>query len=196
MVELNAHGTLPTHFYVTAANRDLGIALLNPDAFSSIPLVVVARESTGRELGKALLQLPPHGHRSFNLHALFPHLPPGYQGVVEITHPTETVYFVAWAVQAEGGLMSTLPSGRLSWPPPPVERLDTVFSRIATAAREVDEAAFSALTLIMDMSEQKKALECYASSTGTIRISAAVSELFGDSDAELAYLIAHEFGRL
>lgn len=195
VVELTAHAVTPTHTYAAAANADLGIALANPDPWDWITLEVVLRNSSGSYVGSRTVTLPPLGHRSFNLRSLFTTLAPGFEGIVEIRHPNRPVYFAGWAVQAERGLMSTLPSGRYVWPPSHRERIISVYARIMTAARTAEPSVFGPRVQLSIGSERQ--INAYAYRTGDrIQINLATSELFGDAEAELAYVIAHELGHI
>ncbi|MDW8131330.1 MAG: M48 family metalloprotease [Bryobacterales bacterium] len=194
-VELTAHGTLPTHTYSAPANAELGIALGNPDSTDSVTLEVMLRNTAGSDVGRRSVTLPPLGHRSFNLGTLFGGLAPGFYGLVEISHATRPVYFVGWAVHAEGGLMSTLPSGNWPWPPSHKERIYSVYVRVTGAARLVDPEVFGQVPQLLIGTERQ--INAYAFRTGDrIQINLATSQLFSDAEAELAYVVAHELGHI
>lgn len=195
VVELTAHATLPTHTYTAIANASLGIALGNPDSTNSITLDVMLRNTAGSDVGRRSVTLPPMGHRSFNLGTLFGSLAPGFEGIVEISHASRPVYFAGWAVHAEGGLMSTLPSGRWAWPPSHAERIISVYTRILNAARMLKVDALQQAPRLLIGAERE--INAYAYKTGDrIQVNLATSELFGDAEAELAYVIAHELGHI
>jgi hypothetical protein len=193
-VELTAHATLPTPRYLSLANPETGIAVANTSWSAWRTLNVAVRDAGGSLLGTRSLSLPPYGHRAFNLRELFPGLPADFIGTVVLHDPTE-VSFVAWTVHAEGGLMSTLPSGRYPWPPPHWERIVAVFTRILDVGRRVVPSAFTQ-DVSLDISPDP-VVNAYAyRSEGRIQINLAMSELYGDAEAELAWVVAHEMGHI
>jgi len=194
VVELTAHSTLPTLRYLSPANPQLGIALANPYADTWRTVALELREASGNLVGTRSVSLPPLGHQAFSLGSMFPGLPTEFTGTVELSHPTQAC-FVAWTVHVEGGLMSTLPSGRYPWPPPHQERIWAVFLRILDAARTLVPDTFTRqVTLELSSAAQVNA---YAYSSGDrIKVNLATSQMYGDAEAELAWAVAHEMGHI
>jgi hypothetical protein len=194
VVEVTAHSTLPTHRYVSYANPQLGIAVANPTGGAWQTVALELHDTSGNLVGTRSISLPPLGHRAFNLGSLFAGLPTEFVGTVTLDHPTQ-VCFVAWTVNAEGGLMSTLPSGRYPWPPPHWERIWAVFLRILDAAERVLPETFTR-PVALEISGAAQ-INAYAYSTGDrITVNLASSEIYGDAEAELAWMVAHEMGHI
>jgi hypothetical protein len=194
-VEITALATLPTLTYDSVATAQLGIALANPWE-SATTVIVQLRDANGTPLSSLPLTLPPLGHRAFNLGGLFSGLPADFRGTVSIssaeTSPPHD--FVAWTVYADTSVISSLPSGRYAWPVPHHERIVTAFSKLHAAAETIFPDVFRPpvkLKILLD-----KEVNAYASGGEEVGVYLALSELIGDADSELAFVIGHELAHI
>lgn len=194
VVELTAHSTLPTLRYLSPASSQLGIALANPHGEEWRTVALELRDASGNLVGTRSVSLPPLGHQAFNLGSMFPGLPTEFTGTVLLSHPTQAC-FLAWTVHVEGGLMSTLPSGRYAWPPPHQERIWAVFLRILDVARTLMPDAFNR-PMALEISSAAQVNAFAYSSGDRIKVNLATSQMYGDAEAELAWAVAHEMGHI
>jgi hypothetical protein len=108
-------------------------------------------------------------------------------------------YFLAWTLNGDSGVISSLPSGRLAWPISHGERILLVYAKVFDAAQRalsglgVDLTAAPATTLQIS---SDPVINAFASPNGTVQINLALSELISDSPSELAFAIAHELGHM
>ncbi len=189
--EVTAEPTLPTSSYISVANRELGIAIGNPFKDASIPVLMRLRQP-GVVGGDQVVHVPALGHKSFVLSQYYPNMPSDYSGLVELRPGHSWDRFVAWTMHTEQDVRSALPSGASERPIAVWERIRLVYSRILDAAKRL-QMLNSAPTL--DISYERK-IDAYAIGDHTIRVNAAVSELIGDSQSELAAVIGHEMGHI
>ncbi len=196
MAEIADQATSPTIGYTSFASRNLGIAVANIYT-SSLSYVINVRDSEGQRIGSTTFVLSPLGHTSFTLWERFPFLALNFVGTVDIS-PTgqDPNMFVAWTLNSsDAGLLASLPSGRYAIPISHHDRIWKVFQRIkATAVRlyPTDFANGVKLNISYDRVINAQALRADSS----ITIFAAISELIGDSDSELAAVIAHELAHI
>lgn len=198
-VEVSAAATLPSPLYRSPApNRALGLAVANARSSGPISLRVTARDTEGNRLGSAAFSLPPLAHTSFNLHQKLPNLPSSFVGSVEVIAEQPTDQFVAWALNSDGSVLSTLPSGTQSWPV-------SHWGQICLVYRRVFSAAQSTLAGIVDLNSPPIALDissdrvinAFATGDGRrIQINLALAELISDSPSELASVVAHELAHI
>lgn len=194
-VEITALATQPTLTYDSVATAQLGIALANPWE-SATTVAIELRDANGTRLGSLPLALPPLGHRAFNLGGLFSGLPADFRGTVSISsvdaNPPHD--FVAWTVYADASVISSLPSGRYAWPVPHFERIATAFWKLHAAAETMFPDVFRPpvkLRILLD-----KEVNAYARGGEEVAVYQALSELIGDADSELAFVIGHELAHI
>lgn len=199
-VELSASATLPSPAYQSPANRNLGIALAN---VYSVPISVSVRayDQGGAAVGSALLPLSPREHRSFNLWEVLPALPSKFIGSVQMWPDVPSYVFLAWTLNEDGGLLSTLPSGRIEWPIAHWDRIWLVFQKALEAAKLRYPAAnwdTPPVTLKIDPRlygrDGRDVINAFSSTDGSVRIPYSISELISDSQSELGWIVAHEVG--
>jgi hypothetical protein len=173
---------------------------------------VSAFDQNGNPAGSAQVTLPPLGHQSFNLAQLIPSLPANFLGSVVMapaTQAEEASQFLAWTLNEDLGMLSTLPPGRLEWPISHYDRIWLVFSRVLDAARQLypsvnfDGAQGMAQgPVVLDTPFQYTDPNTHQTSfnassnrvTGHLMIPYSISELMSDSPSEIAFITAHELG--
>jgi hypothetical protein len=187
-----APATLPSYIYRSAASRNTGIALANVYD-TPITATVTARHQDGSDLGTASVPLPALGHWSGNLYTLFPGIP-DFLGSVEITTTTQPNLILAWTLNEDGGMISTLPPGRNEWPISHWDRIWLVYLKVLDVAERLDPVVFSSpITLRM---RYEREVNAYARGGNEIGVWIGLSELISDSPSELAWALAHELGRI
>ena len=198
-VELSAPPTLPSSQYLSLATRELGVAVANISG-SAKSYQVTAINSSGTNLASALIGVPGLGHYSFNLSQVLPGLPADFSGSIVITPQIPGDQVVAWTLNVERGLISTLPSGPLDWPVSHNDRIQLVFKRLLAVA----PALLSSLGNNLSLQNAPKlvmapdtAINAFTSnSSDTVQINLALAELVSDSPSELAFLLAHELAHI
>lgn len=194
-VEVTALATQPTLTYDSVATAQLGIALANPWE-SPTQVSIELQDANGNRLGALPMSLPPLGHRAFNLAGLFTGLPPDFRGTVSIssaeTSPPHD--FVAWTVYADSSVISSLPSGRYAWPVPHAERIATAFTKLHAAAEAAFPDVFRTPVKLKILGD--KTVNAYAAGGQEVAVYLALSELIGDADSELAFVIGHELAHI
>ncbi len=194
-LELSAPATLPTSRYLSLATHDMGIALANVSgAIKTFQIAAV--DSSGTTVGTTTILVPGLGHKSFNLYQMMPSLPTDFSGSVVITPQDPGDQVVAWTLNVEGQLISTLPSGPLEWPISHADRIQLVFQRLLAAGPSVPGSNLSLTTVPNLVMSPDLEVNAFANSNQTIQINLALSELVSDSPSELAYLIAHELAHI
>lgn len=190
--QISAEATLPTIRYISPATASLGVAIANPFSASSISVNLSLTDSEGRSLGNtASVTLPPNGHTSFNVSDKFP--VGSFSGTLKISAANAPGdQFVAWTLGEDGGLLASLPSGRLEWPVSHWERIWLVYQQVVdTAIRAglIDTAPELKI-------ESARIVNAYARNGTTVGVYLALSELISDSPSELAYVVAHEVAHI
>lgn len=193
-VEISAPASLPSVRYRSIANRSLGVALGN--VFNS-PITVVLRafDAGGNNVGSRNITLCALCHTSFNLSSFSEDFPRDFEGMIEIAGSEPTTVFSAWTLNAERGLLSSLPAGGVSWPGGHEEKIWRAFRKVVAAAAQIHpEANLLATRLDIQYSSQINAFATRGD--GTVHITLALAELIADSPSELASVIAHELGHI
>lgn len=200
-LELSAPATLPTTRYTSLATRDVGVAIANPtNAAKSFQLT--ALDSSGNALGTTVIGIAAFGHKSFNLSDAegLPGLPVGFSGSIVITPQIPGDQFVAWTLNVERNLLSTLPSGPQEWPVSHTERIKLVYNRLLAAAPFLLQGLGNNLSLQnppnLVIGADIAAATASASSNQNVQINTTLSELVSDSPSELAFLIGHELAHI
>lgn len=206
-LDLTAPATLPSSLYRSAANSKLGIALANVYGVS-MSVVVRALDQNGATVGSGQVNLPPVGHRSFNLNQLIPSLPANFLGSVEMAPTSLGWQFLGWTANEDSGMLSTLPAGRAEWPISQYDRLWLVFLRVLDAAGQLypqvtfngpqglAQGAVELTTpfIYIDPKTNQPVFNAVSYLSGEVRIPYSVSELISDSPSEIAFIVAHELG--
>jgi Zn-dependent protease with chaperone function len=197
--QVSAPATLPSPVYWSSANNLLGIAIANPFSSGTANMTLQAIDSQGQTVSQTTLSLGAMQHTSFNASQKFPNLPTNFTGTVKIFGQTASDYFLAWTLNTDSGVLSSLPAGRAEWPVSHWERIWLVYQRVLDAAQRtlipkgVDLTAAPAAHLQITF---EQVINAFANSDGTVQINAALSELISDSPSELAFAVAHELGHI
>jgi hypothetical protein len=162
---------------------------------SATQVDVELRDANGALMGTRTISLPAFGHTAVNLGSLFSGLASNFRGTVALSPSVNTFReIVAWTVYADPEVITSLPPGRFAWPVPHWERIWTAFLKIHAVAEEVFPDAFS--TAVKLKITDDKVVNAYAAAGTEVGVYTALSELIGDSDSELAFVIAHEFAHI
>jgi hypothetical protein len=157
-------------------------------------VTVTAFDSEGRRVGTGSLNLCGACHSAFNLRNLIPGLPATFEGSVMIEPDELTAVMVAWTLNSDRGLLSTLPTGGLGWPISHWDRIWLTYLKVFNAVRTMYPTLdFSNVRLRIVFDPIVNAL---AFRDGTVQINVALSQLISDSPSELAFAIAHELGHI
>lgn len=199
--ELAANPTTGTAQWTSTANANLGIAVANPSTDDTMTYMVDVKDSEGKDLGSKSFQLAPHGHDAFTLNSRFT-LPQNFTGSVSITGHTssQSVYRpVVWTVGSEAGVFATLPDGRALGPDDQQARAMRVFGRVMAMAHQLGYKVNPQLTLLPGTASNGMANAMgglAANGTDQVTMYMSLVEMAGDSDGELAFLIAHEIAHV
>lgn len=191
--EVTAPPTLPVIEYVSYANRDLGVAVANPRNWT-VRVEAYLKRADGVRLGPSLITLPPYGHTAFNVRDRFP-AADSSNSVLLLTaaNPPEDL-FIAWTMNADpSGTFSSLPPGNVIPPISHWDRIWNVYLRVLHAARTMGfiSSPSPRLTILYD-----RQVNAHARGGTDVGIYMGLSELLGDSDSELAYVVGHELGHI
>jgi hypothetical protein len=203
--DVSAFGAGSTFFYASFANRDLGVALANPNA-RSIDLRVTGRDGNGVQVGTYDLNIPPFGHSTFNLVGTVPWPTDGFDGSITITPTNDPpAPFVALALNSRDSLVSSLPPGEMSSPPPSDRRPFDIGMQVIQGGVDVSPdlpgqlpgslspaaiaAALKSITLAVDADSVIRAR--YNAVDNKIHLSSAMAETLGSSAGAMAFLIGH-----
>jgi hypothetical protein len=144
--------------------------------------------------------VPGLGHKSFNLFQLFPSIPASFNGSVVITPQVAGDQVMAWTLNSDGRIISTLPTGPLEWPISHPDRIQLVFQRLLAAAPVlfggiggISLGLQSPPNLVISSTQEVNA---FATAAQNVQINLALSELVSDSPSELAFLVAHELAHI
>ncbi len=190
--EVTAPPTLPTTLYFSYANRQLGVAIVNPN---NRILSVLLRYSTasGGTSEPVRVTLPPYGHTAFNAADKFPQA--GFEdamfSIVGENLPGDE--FLAWTMNADAsGTFSSLPPGNVSPPISHWDRIWNVYQRVLNFAQDTGLITTRPrLRILYD-----RQVNAYARDGTEVGIYMGLSELLGDSDSELAFVAGHELGHI
>lgn len=197
-VDIAAAPTLPTPVYRSFANADLGIALVNPYNDSPISVQVRAMDHNGTQVGVSSVNVPALGHTSFNLRNVVTTLPGGYVGTVEL-NTRAPLNLVAWTLNAQDNVLSSLPPGAARWPISHHDRIQLAFWKVLNAMRSATagtpglDPLNPLVRLVFDPSGT---INASASSDNNLTISYALSELISDSPSEMGFIVGHELGHI
>jgi hypothetical protein len=117
-------------------------------------------------------------------------------GILEISSVDTTAGFVAWTLYADqSGAISTLPDGKMGWPYSQWERIQRAYIKIVNAGQQIATSLgvnlFSPPAIYLDIGYDRT-FKANARPDGRVRITTALAELIGDSESELAFILAHE----
>ena len=200
-VDIAAPPSLPAPAFRSFANADLGVAIGNPYSDTSLSIQVRAFDPNGGPAGSASISVGPLAHTSFNLRSLITTLPAGFVGTLELfTPPTPTALnFVAWTLNAQDGVLSSLPSGALGWPISHWDRIWLAYWKVMNAAQPLvlQSLGTDLFNPIVPLDiDSSQVINAFASPQGRIIITQALSELISDSPSELGFAIGHELGHI
>ena len=197
--EIATNATTGTAQWISAASANMGIAVANPSPTDTMTYTVDAKDALGTDMGSHSYQLAPHGHDAFNLGSRFT-LPSDFAGSVMITGQTtsESIYKpVVWTVGSDSGAFATLPDGRSLMPDDQMSRAMRVWGRVLGMAHQLGYNVNPTLTLTPGTASGGIANAMMSGSgNGQVTMYMSLVELTGDSDGELAFLMAHEIGHV
>lgn len=190
--EVTAPPTLPVIDSVSYANRDLGVAVANPNN-RTLRVNAYFKLNSGAIFGPSLITLPPFGHTAFNVRDRFPQTGSG-DGILSleaVSRPEDE--FLSWTMNTDpGGTFSSIPPGGITPPISHWDRIWNTFQRVFNAARDLGMLRTAPdLEILYD-----KTVNAYAADGIEVGIFMGLSELLGDSDSELAFVAAHELGHI
>lgn len=191
--EVTAPPTLPTASYASYANRELGVAVANPRN-RSLQVTASLLTADGAVLGPSLIALPPYGHTAFNVRERFPaaDFRDSMLRLECVSCPDDL--FLAWTMNADSsGTFSSLPPGNVTPPISHWDRIWNVYQRVLHTARETGYFSGPSPRLVI---RYEKQVNAYAKNGNEVGVYMGLSELLGDSDSELAYVIGHELGHI
>lgn len=206
-IEVSAPPTLPTSRYLSLATYSLGIAIANI-ATAAKSYQITALNSSGTILATTMVGVAGLGHYSFNLNQVLPGLPTSFAGSIVITPQIPGDQVLAWTLDSETGVpttlqtgvLSTLPPGPLEWPISHPDRIQLVFKRLLAVAPSLLAGLGNNLSLQtapnLVIAPDTTVNATVSSSTDTVQINLALSELVSDSPSELAFLVAHALGHV
>lgn len=190
--EVTAPPTLPVIDYVSYANRDLGVAVANPNN-RTLRVNAYLKLGSGAILGPSLITLPPFGHTAFNVRDRFPQADSrdSFLSLEAVGRPEDE--FLAWTMNADAsGTFSSIPPGGITPPISHWDRIWNTFQRVLNSARDLGMIRTPPdLEILYD-----KTVNAYAANGDEVGIFMGLSELLGDSDSELAFVAGHELGHI
>ena len=199
--ELAANSTTGTAQWTSPASASMGIAVANPSTTDMMTYNVNVVDAEGKDLGMQSFQLVAHGHDAFNLGKRFS-LPANFSGSVSITGQTATpsVYKPAvWTVGAEAGAYMTLPDGRALAPADQTARAMRVWGRIMATTKQLGyqvKPSFSFMPQSPTNGIANATGGLGANGVEQVTMTMSLVEMVGDSDGELAFLMAHEMAHV
>jgi hypothetical protein len=191
--EVTAPPTLPVIEYASYANRDLGVAIANPNN-RVLQVDAALSLSDGSKLGPARITLPPFGHTAFNVVERFPSIGSRDGMLLLSGFDPPSDEFLAWTMNTDpSGTFSSLPPGGVQPPLSHWDRIWNVYLRVLNAGQSARLIPGPAPELLILYDKQANA---YAKNGAQVGIFMALSELLGDSDSELAFVVGHELGHI
>ena len=187
--DVSIPASLPTSAYITQAVSGTGIALGN--IYSAGPVrVEIEINEPGTEVRTTSVTLPPNGHRAFFIREIFSGLSPSFLGMVHL-HSNNN--FAVAALEERDGVISSLPSGNVARPLPHFSVLQDIFHRMTRALETYDDFPNpETVNLTVQFNGEFNA---YGGSDGVI-FDVALSQLFADSESEIAWVMGHELGHV
>jgi hypothetical protein len=198
-----AQATPASQLFRSPANTQTGVAIANPSTSATANLLITALDQNGNTRGTTTLTLPPLGHDSFSVGALFPtltglfsNLGGAFQGSILIATTAPATYCVAWTLNVDSaGIYTNNPPSGLSAPVSQAERIQNVWQQILTVAEANFPLSNNPPTLIVDQSVSQ--INSFANtSQNQVDIFMNLAELLNASDSELSYMIGHEIGHV
>ncbi len=195
--DLDSNPTTGTAQWMSTATPNLGIAIANPSPDQGMTYTVDVKDSEGNDLGSKSFPLAAHGHDAFTLGNRFT-LSSTFTGTVTITGQTATQSTykpVVWTVGWDAGVFATQTDGRSMMPEDQQARAMRVFGRVVAMAHQLGYNVSPKLTLLPGTASNGIANAMGgldASNNEQVTIYMALIEMVGDSDGELAFLMAHQ----
>jgi hypothetical protein len=200
--ELATNATTGTAQWTSMANPHMGIAVANPSPNDTMNYTVNVKDADGLDIGSQRFQLAPLGHDAFTLNNRFKSLSPDFTGSVTITGQTtsQSSYRPAmWTVGWESGAFATLPDGRALSPADPMASAKRVWGRILATAHQMGYQVNPILNLLPGTASNGIANAMgglNASGNEQVTVYMSLVEMMGDSDGELAFIMAHQLGHV
>ncbi|MDX1982757.1 MAG: M48 family metalloprotease [Bryobacteraceae bacterium] len=192
--ELNIGGMEPTSRFRAPASRSTTISIGNVFATDFL-IRVSAFDSEGGSAGVRDLVLCALCQRTFQLSDYPDSFPIDFEGTVSLSAASSTAVFAVAAISSSEGLQATLPPGGASWPTNHTARISTAYNKLLVTAQTIFAGVADLSTARLEI-PFVRVINATASRDGTIRINHALAELIGDSQSELAAVIAHEIAHL
>ena len=188
--DVSVPATLPTVAHTSAATRSTAFALGNP--YSSVPVDVFAEAtSNSGQSYRQPITLPGSGHRAMSLGEAIPNLPTDFRGILELYSANNNEFAVLVLREADG-IYSSLPSGHTSRPIAHFAVLQDIFARLKQAWAAVEFPNPETIETDVRFENEFNA----SGSANGVQFDVALSELFADSESEIAFVVAHEFGHV
>ena len=190
--EVTAPPVLPVIDYVSYANRELGVAIANPNN-RTLSVMAQLTMADGTSLGPALITVPPLGQTAFNVRDKFPaaDFRDSVLLLTGVDPPRDE--FLAWTMNADAsGTFSSLPPGGVTPPISHWDRIWNVYLRVLSAAKRLGILSSDPQLNI----RYERTVNAYAMGGREVGIFIGLSELLGDSDSELAFVVGHELGHI
>ena len=188
--DVSVPATLPTIAHTTAATRSTAFALGNIYSARPVSVFAEATSNSGQSYRSATITLPQLGHRAMSLGEAIPNLPTDFRGTLGLYSRNE---FAVLVLREADGIYSSLPSGHWARPIAHFSILQDIFARLKQAAAAV-ETFPNPETIEMDIRFEGE-FNASGSAKG-VQFDVALSELFADSESEIASVVAHEFGHV
>lgn len=192
--EVTSPPSAQTRFYDSYANKELGVAIANPSTSKPITLEVVVLDSLGLPGGPvATVTLPPLGHTSFNVKDKFSFVDQGDWSLYIMPPTLPGDSFVAWTMNADGsGTFSSLPSGAYGRPASHRDRIEQIYSRLMEVGTLL-EMFKGTPQLSVTTGEEVNA---FVENGANVTVSLGLAQVMSESDNELAFVLAHQFGHI
>ena len=188
--DVSVPATLPTVAHTSAATRSTAFALGNPYSSGPVDVFAEATSNSGQSYRQPIT-LPGSGHRAMSLGEAIPNLPTDFRGILELYSANNNEFAVLVLREADG-IYSSLPSGHTSRPISHFAVLQDIFARLKQAWAAVEFP--NPETIEMDVRFENE-FNASGSANG-VQFDVALSELFADSESEIAFVVAHEFGHV
>jgi len=187
--------TSPAQQFRSPATLSTGIAIVNRYTGATVPIGISAIHASGNVLATSTFSLSPMTHQSYNVGQLFPKLPSTFKGSVSIFNNSPLANeFVAWAVSADSGFLSSYPPSGLNWPVSQYERIWRVWQKVLNVA-VVNYPLGTPPQLVVDYNTST--INSFADpARNQVHIFMNLAELISDSESELAFAVAHELGHI
>ncbi len=191
---VSAEATASSFLFRSPATASTGVAVANPYA-AQVSLNVLAIDSSGKTLSQGSISLPPQGHKSLPLNQIVPNLPAAFRGSVVVAGGGAN--FVALILSGDGGVLSSYPPANLGFPISQFERIWRVWVKVLNVATNIYPLGTPPNSPNLAISYDTSPINAFANtSQNQVSIYMNLAELVGDSESELAFVVAHELGHI